>query len=103
VTRRYFIQIILIPLLMLSMQSPATTTHSVALSWKESNQSVNYRVWRSDTAGGPYTMIASAITKLTWTDKRVTSKATYYYVVDARNTTTNLTSEKSNEVKVVIL
>lgn len=80
----------------------STTQHEAKLSWKASNQKVNYRVWRSTTQTGKYTEIKSGITVLTYTDTTVVGGDTYYYKVDCRNPQTNATSGYSNIVKAVI-
>ncbi|MGE5373679.1 MAG: alpha-amylase, partial [Bacteroidota bacterium] len=55
-----------------------------------------YEVLRSDTAGGPYTMLAR-LTDISYTDKAVETGATYYYVVRAVDQSFNR-SGFSNEV-----
>jgi hypothetical protein len=59
--------------------------HSVDLTWSASTSSnvVSYSTYRSTVPGGPYELIASAITGLAYTDRAVTPGATYYYVVTA--------------------
>ncbi len=47
-----------------------------------------YEVLRSDTAGGPYTMIAR-VTSNSYTDTAVVEGATYYYVVRSLDTSFN--------------
>ena len=55
-----------------------------------------YEVLRSDTSGGPYTMIAR-LTAISYTDASVIEGATYYYVVRSVDTSFNR-SENSPEV-----
>ncbi len=44
---------------------------------------VSYKVYRSETAGGPYTLIASDINRQYYRDVAVVNGRTYYYVVKA--------------------
>jgi fibronectin type 3 domain-containing protein len=44
-----------------------------------------YTVKRSTTSGGPYTMIATGVTGLSYTDTGLTNDTSYYYVVSADN------------------
>jgi hypothetical protein len=59
--------------------------HSVDLSWSPSASSnvVAYNAYRSTTAGGPYTLLASAIAGVTYTDHAVLPGTTFFYVVTA--------------------
>jgi hypothetical protein len=59
--------------------------HSVDLSWNASSSSgvVSYSTYRSTTPGGPYILVASAISGLSYTDTTAQSGMTYYYVVTA--------------------
>ena len=65
----------------------APIQHSVALSWQNSSSgdAVFYTAYRSLTHGGPYALLASAISGLGYTDSAVQSGSTYYYVVTATN------------------
>lgn len=56
----------------------------VALSWTAVSSATGYKVYRSTTAGGPYTEIGTA-TVTDYTDATVTNGTTYYYVVTATN------------------
>jgi hypothetical protein len=62
-----------------------TVQHTVDLSWNASTSSVaGYNVYRATQSSGPFTKINSAlVTALTFTDKTVSSGATYFYVVTA--------------------
>ena len=57
--------------------------HSVDLNWNASTSSsvVSYSAYRSQTSGGPYELLASAISGLSYTDRTVISGVKYYYVV----------------------
>ncbi|MGH9491160.1 MAG: hypothetical protein ACRD17_11680, partial [Terriglobales bacterium] len=57
-----------------------TTSNSVSLSWAPSTSAVSgYMVFRSQTSGGPYTLLTnSPITATSYTDKTVKPKTTYY-------------------------
>lgn len=71
----------------------------ISLSWDASTDETElsgYEVARSDTAGGPYTVIAT-VTSTTYTDTTVLENATYYYVVRAVDAAFNR-SDYSNEV-----
>lgn len=86
--------------------------HGVTLTWTNAIGSTptGFYIFRSTTAGGPYTAIAQVpATSLTFTDLNVTANGTYYYVLAAFTTqgtfatgTQTLTSVFSAEVKVVI-
>jgi hypothetical protein len=64
------------------------TAHSVLLSWTASTSSgvVGHNIYRSTTAGGPYTkMNTSTVPATNYTDSTVQNGVTYYYVVTAVN------------------
>ena len=63
----------------------APVQHSVSLNWQASPSKniAFYSAYRSSTHGGPYGLMASAITGLAYSDSSVQSGATYYYVVTA--------------------
>jgi len=72
---------------------------AVQLSWEAVPGDATlygYEVLRSDTAGGPYTMIAR-VTSNSYSDTNVSQGATYYYVVRALDNSFNR-SGNSNEV-----
>ncbi|MBK9170140.1 MAG: fibronectin type III domain-containing protein [Bryobacterales bacterium] len=81
-----------------------TDGRSVLLSWTASTSPgiSGYRVHRSNTSGGPYTMLnTSLVTGVTYTDTTVQSGQTYYYVVTAVDTSNNQ-SGYSNQASAAI-
>ena len=88
-THRYTIRIL-----------PAQTTHSVSLNWKPSPGAVAYDLYRSTSSGGPYALVASAISGTNFVDEAVTAGETYFYVATAWNGT--MESGFSNQVIVVV-
>ena len=68
----------------LTITSPPIA-HSVDLTWSASSSPsvMSYNAYRGTAAGGPYALIASAVTELTYTDRAVLPGTTYYYVVTA--------------------
>jgi cellulose 1,4-beta-cellobiosidase len=79
------------------------TQHSVALSWIASTSSdvVSYSAYRSTVSGGPYALVASAITGLSYSDASVQSGVTYYYVLTATDNQ-GQESVDSSEAKAVV-
>lgn len=78
---------------------PPPPSHSVDLDWNASISSgvVGYRVYRSQTPGGPYNLITtSAIPTTAYTDNNVSAGLTYYYVATAVDGS-NAESGYSNE------
>ena len=85
--------------------TPGTSTLSgtagnakVDLSWTSASNADTYTVKRSLIAGGPYTNLISNLAGTTYSDTTVTNGTTYYYVVQAKNSTSNLSGAVSNEV-----
>jgi hypothetical protein len=75
--------------------------HSVALSWNPSSTAgITYNLYRSTTAGGPYTAVQTGLMSTTATDPSVASATIYYYVVRAQNAAGE--SASSNEIQAVI-
>lgn len=64
------------------------------LSWNAVTGATSYKVYRG-TVSGTYTLLASGISALTYSDTTVTNGTTYYYVVKADN---GSDSDNSNEV-----
>jgi hypothetical protein len=64
----------------------ATTGNGVVtLSWAASTGAISYNVGRSTTSGGPYTTVGTP-TGTSFADTSVTNGTTYFYVVNAANT-----------------
>jgi hypothetical protein len=76
---------------------------SVGLSWNASSSGgvVSYSAYRSVAQGGPYLLVASAITGLSYTDSTVQSGLTYYYVLTAFDDRAQ-ESVYSNEAKAIV-
>jgi len=78
--------------------------HSATLTWTASTSAniAGYNVYRSTTAGGPYTKInSSVVTGTTYTDITTQAGVTYYYVVTAVDTSNN-ESSYSNQAQGVV-
>jgi fibronectin type 3 domain-containing protein len=72
------------------LQTNQLPNGSVTLTWSPdqvARPTPSYRVKRSLTPNGPYTVIASGINGGSFTDLSVTEGETYYYVVQAINST----------------
>lgn len=54
--------------------------------WKTAVGATSYNIYRSTAATGPYTLIASGITGITYTDASVTNDITYYYRISSMST-----------------
>jgi fibronectin type 3 domain-containing protein len=66
-----------------------------ALTWTASSNATSYNVLRSTTSGGPYTTVVSlGSTATSYTDSGLTNFTTYYYVVQAVNTTATTNSNQ---------
>jgi beta-galactosidase len=72
----------------------------VTVSWDMVPGASTYNLWRANTSGGPYTLIAGNIGGVNcgYTDNNVTNLTTYYYVVTANGANTNGFSVNSAEV-----
>lgn len=81
----------------------STGLHSVAVSWNASTSSgvAGYKVYRSTTSNGPYTLVSSVGNVTTFQDNTVQSGVTYYYVVRSVDGSNN-ESANSNQVQSVI-
>lgn len=81
----------------LAPANPAATAgdQEVTLTWTGSAGATGYRVKRSITSGGPYTLVATP-TATPYIDTTVTNFTTYYYVVSS----TNAAGEGPNSAQV---
>ncbi len=82
--------------------TPTAGNARVDLAWTPNAEPDihHYKVFRSQTAGGPYTLVASTSGPTpSYTDTGVTNLTTYYYVVQAVDTASN-SSPDSTEVSV---
>jgi cellulose 1,4-beta-cellobiosidase len=57
---------------------------TISLSWTAAPGATTYQVKRALTSGGPYSPVKT-VTKTAYTDSKLTSGSTYYYVVVALN------------------
>ncbi|NOZ78695.1 MAG: hypothetical protein GXP48_05850 [Acidobacteria bacterium] len=66
------------------LAASATGTNVIDLSWGNVSGATEYRVYRSETSGGPYGQIATVAAPATsYSDGSVSGGVTYYYVVTA--------------------
>lgn len=89
------------PTLTLSGTGTQAMSHSVSLSWADSQQVTGYNVYRGTQPGGPYTkQTGSPLTVTDYVDNTVQSGATYYYVATAVDA--NGESGYSNQASAVV-
>jgi endo-1,4-beta-xylanase len=69
------------PLLM--ADAVAASSSRVSVTWNNLTNATSYKVKRSTTSGGPYTLIASGLTATNYSDIVASVRAGYYYVVSA--------------------
>jgi regulation of enolase protein 1 (concanavalin A-like superfamily) len=72
----------------------------VNLDWDPSSGAQSYAIGRSETAGGPYAVIASGLKTLQYVDKTAESGKTYYYVLTGKGVTGE--SDPSPELKIIL-
>ncbi len=69
-----------------TLSATAVINRQINLNWSVvSGATAGYTVWRSTTAGGPYSPIVTQRTTNTYSDTNLTAGVTYYYVVTAAN------------------
>ncbi|MBN2159103.1 MAG: hypothetical protein JW807_06890 [Spirochaetes bacterium] len=67
--------------------SDATSTDSVAVTWDPVTDATYYRVYRSLTSAGDYTLISGDVAAASYNDTDTFEDTTYYYKVKAFNAT----------------
>ena len=55
--------------------------HSVALSWDAVTGAVSYDVFRANSSGGPYVMVANGVTDTTYVDQGLPNGSRSFYVI----------------------
>jgi hypothetical protein len=83
--------------------SASAGNQQISLNWDDNSESdlAGYHVYRSTTAGGPYTRITtSLVTVSAYNDAGLTNGITYYYVVTAKDVGDN-ESANSNEANAI--
>jgi autotransporter-associated beta strand protein len=73
----------------------------VSLNWTPSAGATGYTVYEGVQTGGPYTAAAAGVTGTTFTDTQLAPDTTYYYVVQATNTSGS--SAYSNEASATTI
>ena len=95
---------LILALLLLKSASPATSAHSVTLSWRPCpyGKSVSLRVWRqkNQAAFAQIKQLGNSMTS--WTDTNVVTGATYSYYVIACDMKTTDCSAASNVVSTTV-
>jgi hypothetical protein len=81
----------------------STGLHVVVLNWTPSSNVAGYKVYRSTTSGGPYTLRQTVMgaTVSSFTDNTVVSGQTYYYVITSLDSA-NAESSYSNQTQAII-
>ncbi len=67
------------------LSATAVSADQINLSWSASAGAASYNVKRSLTSGGPYFVAATGLTTNNFSDAKLASGTTYYYVVSAEN------------------
>ena len=64
-----------------SLSATGVSTSEIDLTWATVSGASSYNVYRSTTASGPYSEIASGLTTASYADKTLPASTTYYYAV----------------------
>jgi len=78
-----------------NLTATVASSSQINLSWTGSTGATSYNVLRSTTSGAPYSQIASGVTTASYSNTGLSSGTTYYYVVQAVNSSG--TSGNSNQ------
>jgi hypothetical protein len=70
-----------------------TTSSSISLSWNPVDGAYSYSVERREGEYGTYTPVMSGLISTSWTDIGLSPNTSYYYKVQAYNSSYSLTSE----------
>jgi fibronectin type 3 domain-containing protein len=65
---------------------PISSTHTITLSWNSVSGATGYRVYRSLSASGTYSLVGTT-SSASYTDSGVVGNTAYYYTVSAFNST----------------
>ena len=88
-------------LAMAAMLTACKAPHSVSITWQAAQAGpapiVGYNVYRGKTSGGPYEIVATRVASTAYTDTKVESGQTYYYVVTAVDQS-GMESPRSQEI-----
>jgi arabinoxylan arabinofuranohydrolase len=68
-----------------SLSATAVSSNQINLSWPASAGATSYHVKRSLASGGPYFVAATGLATNSFSDTKLASGTTYYYVVSAEN------------------
>lgn len=81
----------------------STGLHVISLNWTASTSAniTGYKIYRSSTSGGSYTLLQSVGAVTSFTDNTVASGRTYYYVITAVNSS-NTESSYSKETPATV-
>jgi regulation of enolase protein 1 (concanavalin A-like superfamily) len=63
----------------------SSNTAQVSLAWTAVPGATSYHIQRSSANGGPYTIVATVLATVNYTDTAIANGASYYYVVTAVN------------------
>ena len=75
----------LLPSAPTSLTATAVSSSQINLTWASSTKATSYNVGESTASGGPYTVIATNISTIAYTNIGLAAGTTYYFVVSAAN------------------